>query len=87
VTTQREFGCPEAPRLDDGIGDRHLAVVRDLLGAPLTVVVADVETRQIDHHLVDLLGQSAFLDHDVHLGAERRPAAVGCKSIAIANDV
>jgi hypothetical protein len=33
------------------------------------------------------LSTCSGLDHDVHLGAERRPAAVGCKSIAIANDV
>ena len=38
---------------------------------------------EIDHDLVDLLGQRPFLDHDVHLGAERSAAAVGDKPVAI----
>ena len=36
-----------------------------------------------DHDLVDLLGQRPFLDHDVHLGAERSAAAVGDKPVAV----
>src|SRR3984893_4080950 len=86
----------EPPGLDDRVGDRHLAIVRVLRGAPRPAVVADVETREIggrkrsdriaeiDHHLVDLLGPCPLLDHDVHLGAKGGAAAVGDKAVAIA---
>ncbi len=88
----------EPPGLDDAVGDRQFAVVRVLRRATLAHVVADVETRQIghgerperiaeiDHHLVDLLGQCAFLEHDHHLGRERAAAAVRDKTVGVARE-
>src|SRR3984893_6934464 len=37
----------EPPSLDDRVGDRHLAIGRDLRRAALPAVIADVETREI----------------------------------------
>src|SRR5690606_10190762 len=82
--------------LDDAIGDRESAIgVRVLLLPAFPPGIADVEAgevadrerphrvAEIDHHLVDLLGERALLDEDVHLGIEGRPAAVGEETVTI----
>src|SRR5580704_9186520 len=83
----------EPAGLDDAVGDRRAAAVRVLRLEALPYVVADIQPRdvrhdkradrvaEIDHHLVDLLGQRAFLYQEVHLGAERAAAAVGDKPV------
>ena len=85
-----------AAHLRQAIGDRLLAEVRILRSATLAAGIADVETgeiadrershriAEIDHHLVDLLGQAAFLQQDHHLGVERRARAVGDETIGVA---
>src|SRR5215831_12399856 len=67
---------PKAPQLDKAVGDRQTAIGRIGGRAALSRVVADVEPRhvvdrerpdrvaEIHHHLVDLLGQGALLDHE-----------------------
>src|SRR5256885_5809669 len=84
----------EAAGFDDTVGDRWTAVVR-VLGLPaLAAGIADVQPRtirrdrrtnriaQIDHDLVDLLRQRAFLDEEVHLDARSEERRVGkeCRS-------
>ena len=86
----------EAAEFAQPVGDRLLAVVRVLGRTALAAGPADVEPgeiphregphriAEIDHHLVDLLGQRALLQHDHGLDRKRRPAAIGEEPVAIA---
>ena len=81
--------------LDLGYGDARVPPdVKIYLGPTgpkmmqLSGEVADGERphriAEVDHHLVDLLRQAAFLQQDDHLAVERRTAAVGDEAVAVA---
>ena len=86
---------PVAAHFDQPVGDRQLAIVWICRRPPLAAA-ADIQPREIadrerphriaeiDHHLVDLLRQAAFLQQNDHLGVERRARAVGDEAVGIA---